>query len=172
MTKCWGIPVYPVHYLLTLLLMGLCPSVETIMLNSMAHLLAGRVCYQWNWRVILTRHCHYYSSMMVSRMRWSWIIPRNSSAAIFVRSCVRLTTIRRLLNLTHLGAQPLRCGCSLKMIKTQSPKRLWEHCAELEARIHSCTVHDHYLLDGEVPETVIKGHTEDISTIREYEWYE
>ena len=56
------------------------------------------------------------------------------------------------------------------MIKTQYPKLLWDHCNELEAR--ACTAHSHYLLDGEVPETVIKGHTEDISTIREYEWYE
>ena len=58
------------------------------------------------------------------------------------------------------------------MIKTQSPKRLWDHCDELEDRIRSCTAHDHYLLGFEVPETVMKGHTADISTICEYEWYE
>ena len=52
----------------------------------------------------------------------------------------------------------------------QSPNCLWDHCDELEARIRSCTANDHYLLDGEVPETVLKGNTEDISTICEYEW--
>ena len=58
------------------------------------------------------------------------------------------------------------------MIKTQSPKRLQDHCAKLEAHIRSLTAHDHYSLDCEVPETGIKVHTAEISTICEYEWYE
>ena len=58
------------------------------------------------------------------------------------------------------------------MIKSQYPKLLWDHCVELEARICSCNAHDHYLLDIEVPETIMKGHIMDISTICEYEWYE
>ena len=33
------------------------------------------------------------------------------------------------------------------------------------------TEHNHYLLDGEVLETVMKGNTVEISTISEYEWY-
>ena len=64
-----------------------------------------------------------------------------------------------------INIHELKCSCSQKMIKTQSQKFLWDHCAELEARICSCTAHDYYLLDGEVPETVMKGHTVDISTI-------
>ena len=58
------------------------------------------------------------------------------------------------------------------MIKTQSPKRLWDHCGELEDRIRSCTAHDHYLLNRGVRETMMKWQTADISTICEYEWYE
>ena len=66
----------------------------------------------------------------------------------------------------------LNHGWYRMMIKTQSPKRLWYHCAELEARICSFTVHYHYLLNGEVPETVMKGKSADISIMCEYEWYE
>ena len=58
------------------------------------------------------------------------------------------------------------------MIKTHYPKRLWDHCADLEARILSCNVHEHYSLDSELYETVMNGHTADISTICEYECHE
>ncbi len=33
----------------------------------------------------------------------------------------------------------LKCGVSRKMIKTGSPRVLWDHCIELEAHIHSST---------------------------------
>ena len=66
----------------------------------------------------------------------------------------------------------LKRGFYQKMINTQSPKRLWDHFSELEDRIRSCTTHDHYSLDGKMPETVMKGHTLDITTVCEYEWYE
>ena len=72
----------------------------------------------------------------------------------------------------EMDIRELKCGCSWKMIKKQSTNTLWEHYAELEALICSFTAHDHFLLDGEVPETVMKGYTVDISTICEYEWYE
>ena len=42
----------------------------------------------------------------------------------------------------------------------------------MEAHIRSCISHDHYSLDDALPETVIKGHTADISTICGYKWYE
>ena len=51
------------------------------------------------------------------------------------------------------------------MIKPQSPKSFWDHCGELEACIR-------YFLNDEVPETMMKWHTMDISTICEYEQYE
>ena len=58
------------------------------------------------------------------------------------------------------------------MIKKQPPKKLWDHCLELELLICSHTAHDHFPLNGEVPETLTKGTGADISNISEYEWYE
>jgi len=58
------------------------------------------------------------------------------------------------------------------MIKTGSPYRLWDYCAELQAKIRSNTAHDLMPLEGEVPETIVTGNTADISTICEYQWYE
>ena len=76
------------------------------------------------------------------------------------------------MNAAEMNIRELKRGSSRKMIKTQSPKRLWDHCLELEARIRSCTAHDNFSLDGEVPETVMTGHTADISSICEFEWYQ
>ena len=44
-----------------------------------------------------------------------------------------------------------------------NPKKLWDHCLELEAFVRLCTT---------VPETVMKGQPADISNICEYEWYQ
>ena len=66
----------------------------------------------------------------------------------------------------------LKKGSSRKMIKTGTPKRLWDYALETEALIRSHTAHDTFMLNGEVPETVMKGHTADISNLCEYQWYE
>ena len=58
------------------------------------------------------------------------------------------------------------------MIRTGSPKRLWDHCIELEALICSHTAHNIYALEGEVPETRMTGQTADISNLCKHEWYE
>ena len=58
------------------------------------------------------------------------------------------------------------------MIRKQSPKKLWDHCLELESLICSHTAYDNFPLNGEVPKTLIKGAGADISNICEYEWYE
>ena len=58
------------------------------------------------------------------------------------------------------------------MIRKGSPKRLWDHAIELESLIRSHTAHDIYMLDGEVPETIMSGQTADISNLCEYEWYD
>jgi hypothetical protein len=61
---------------------------------------------------------------------------------------------------------------SCKMIKTGSPKKLWDHSLELEALVKSHTVSDIYMLDGETPETVMKGDVPDISQLAEFAWYD
>ena len=58
------------------------------------------------------------------------------------------------------------------MLKSSSPKRLWDHCIELEALIRSDTALAVYGLEGQVPETVMTGQTDDISNLCRYEWFQ
>ncbi len=58
------------------------------------------------------------------------------------------------------------------MIKTGSPKCLWDHCFELEAYVRSCTSNDIYMTAGQVPETIMTGNTANISHIAEFGWYD
>jgi hypothetical protein len=57
------------------------------------------------------------------------------------------------------------------MIKTGAPKCLWDHCIELEGLICSHTTNDIYAIGREVPETIMKGGTADISQICKFSWY-
>jgi hypothetical protein len=66
----------------------------------------------------------------------------------------------------------LKRGVTRKMIKTGSPRTLWDHCIELEALIRSSTCNDIYMTNGEVPETIMTGSTADISHICEFGWYD
>jgi hypothetical protein len=58
------------------------------------------------------------------------------------------------------------------MIKTGSPRVLWDHCIELEALIRSSTSNSVYMTNAEVPETIMTGSTADISHICEFGWYD
>ena len=58
------------------------------------------------------------------------------------------------------------------MVRTRSPRRLWDHCLELASLVRSHTAHAMYKLDGEVPETIMMGQTADISFICEFGWYD
>jgi hypothetical protein len=66
----------------------------------------------------------------------------------------------------------LKQGAGRKMVKTQTPKKLWDDCLEMESMIRSNTAHDIYELGGEVPETIMSGETSDISQLCELGWYE
>jgi hypothetical protein len=66
----------------------------------------------------------------------------------------------------------LKRGVSRKMIKTSSPRVLWDHCIELEALIHSSTSNNVYMTNCKVPETIMTGSTNDISHICEFGWYD
>jgi hypothetical protein len=57
------------------------------------------------------------------------------------------------------------------MIKTGSPKCLWDHCLELKAYVCSCTSNDIYITGGQVAETIMTGNTANISHIAEFGWY-
>ena len=71
-----------------------------------------------------------------------------------------------------MNIRGLNHSCSQNVIKTQYPNCLWDHCADLEACIRFFTAHENSLLDGEVPESIMKGYTLGISIICEYYWYE
>jgi hypothetical protein len=66
----------------------------------------------------------------------------------------------------------LKRGVSCKMIKTGSPRVLWDNCIELEALIHSLTSNNVYMTNGEVPETIMTGSTANISLLCEFGWYD
>jgi hypothetical protein len=62
-----------------------------------------------------------------------------------------------------VGRQILLYGC---------PKRLWDDCIIREAYARSHTSLYIFGVEGQVPESKVKGETVDISTIAEYAWYE
>ena len=66
----------------------------------------------------------------------------------------------------------VKLGSSRKMLKSASPKPLWDHCLEYEGGIRSHTALDIYGLFGQVPETVMTGQTGDISAYCEFEWFQ
>jgi hypothetical protein len=66
----------------------------------------------------------------------------------------------------------LKRGVSRKMIKTGSPRVLWDHCTELEALIRSLTSNNVYMTNSKVPETIMTGSTTNISHICEFGWYD
>ncbi len=66
----------------------------------------------------------------------------------------------------------LKQGVSRKMIRTGAPKHLWGHCIKLEGLICYYTANDIYATGGEVPETIMKGGTADISQICKFVWYD
>ena len=62
----------------------------------------------------------------------------------------------------------LKQGLSRKMLKSESPKQLWDHCIELEALIFLNTALDVYGIEGQVPKTLMIVKTADISNICKY----
>ena len=54
-------------------------------------------------------------------------------------------------------------GSSRKILLSGAPRRMWDHCGEYEALVRSHTALGIYGLNGQVPETIIKGQTVDIS---------
>ena len=65
----------------------------------------------------------------------------------------------------------LKRGAGRKMARSKCPKKLWDHCLELEAYIRSNTALSMYELQGEVPEMIMSGQTADILPFAELPWY-
>jgi hypothetical protein len=62
----------------------------------------------------------------------------------------------------------LKRGVGRKMVRYGAPKRLWDDCLVREAYVRSPTVLDIFSLEGQVPDTIVKGHTSDIFLLAEY----
>ncbi len=58
------------------------------------------------------------------------------------------------------------------MVRAGAPKPFWADAIELEAYVCSNTAHDIYILQGEVPETVMSSETSDISQFCEFAFYD
>ena len=58
------------------------------------------------------------------------------------------------------------------MLKRNVPKKLWDHCLDLESRIRSATTLPRFDLDHQTPEAKMHGMSTDISEICEFEFYE
>jgi transposase len=74
-------------------------------------------------------------------------------------------------NSAEAAIRELKKGVGRQMVRTRSPKRLWDHCLEREAYVRSLTAHDIYKLDGQVPETLVMGNTADISALSLFGWF-
>jgi hypothetical protein len=70
------------------------------------------------------------------------------------------------------AVRELKKGVGRQMLRSGCPKRLLDDCIIIEVYVRSHTSLDIYGLEGQVPESKIKGETVDISTISEYAWYE
>jgi hypothetical protein len=66
----------------------------------------------------------------------------------------------------------LKKGVMRQIIRSGCPKRFWDDCIVREAYVRSHTSMDIFGLEGQVPESKVKGKTVDIFTISEYSWYE
>jgi hypothetical protein len=75
-------------------------------------------------------------------------------------------------NMGEGDVRELKKGVGRQMLRSGCPKRLWDECIIIEAYMNSHTSLDIYGLEGQVPESKIKGETVDVSTIAEYAWYE
>ena len=75
-------------------------------------------------------------------------------------------------NAAEREIKELKKGSSRKLIKSCTPRRLWDDCLELESYIRLNNAHGIYKLDGKVPETIMSGKRSDISQLCEFKWFE
>ena len=58
------------------------------------------------------------------------------------------------------------------MIRTGSPKVIWDDCLELEVEIQSSTASNISELEDEVLKTVMNGDTTNVTQLCEFGWYD
>jgi hypothetical protein len=75
-------------------------------------------------------------------------------------------------NMGEGGVCELKRGVGRQMLRSACPKKLWDDCIIRVAYVRSHTSIDIFGLEGQVPQSKVKGENVDISTIAEYAWYE
>ena len=75
------------------------------------------------------------------------------------------------LNAAKREIKELNKDSGRKLMKSGTPKILWDHCLELESYIRSNIAHGIYKQDGEVLETMMSGKLSNISQFCEFEWF-
>jgi hypothetical protein len=58
------------------------------------------------------------------------------------------------------------------MVRYGAPKRLWDDCLVRKAYVRSSTALYIFSLEGQVPDTIVKGHTSYVYPLAKYAWYE
>ena len=74
------------------------------------------------------------------------------------------------MNLCEGEICELKRGLTRKMLKRNVPKKLWNHCLELESIIRSAAMLPRFDLDHQTPEAKMNGMSSDISDICEFEF--
>jgi hypothetical protein len=75
-------------------------------------------------------------------------------------------------NAAESAIRELKKAAGRKMVRAGAPKPFWADAIKLEAYVRSNTAHDIFILQGEVPETVMSGETSDISQFCEFAFYD
>jgi hypothetical protein len=75
-------------------------------------------------------------------------------------------------NRAEAAVREIKRGIKRSMLRTRTPKRLWDYCGEWVAAVRRLTAHDLPGLDGRVPDEVVTGHTPDISDYAQFDWYQ
>ena len=75
-------------------------------------------------------------------------------------------------NAAEGSIREVKRGAGRKMAQKNSPKKLWDHCMELESYIRSNTASNSFEVQGQVPETIVSGKMSDISPFVELGWYD
>ena len=84
----------------------------------------------------------------------------------------RVNHIHHGKTLLNSSSVKLKRSSGQKALRKCSPAMLWDHCIELESILRSNMAVYHPELNGQVPETIMKGQTADISNLAKYVWYD
>ena len=58
------------------------------------------------------------------------------------------------------------------LMKTNTPKRLWDYCMIYQCKLCNLIVHLHCKSHGRIPYEIVKSQTPDISEYLDFQWYQ